>query len=353
MARRIVDAGAKILGLTWSEDGNSLIYSANISSNDFQLWRIGLEKGAKPRKLETATRMASFPAAARHGNRLAYAGDNSDQDIWRVRREESARSFLASSLLDNSPQFSPDGRRIAFASGRGADRVAIWCCNSDGEDCAPLTNASSYDGSPRWSPDGQWIAFDSIGKENRRNVLLVKSSGGPSHVLVASPSATSVLPSWSHDGKWVYFGSDRGGRFEIWRVPSGGGTPEQVTNAGGYMALVSPDGKMLFYTKTGSFSGPVFQRPIDGGDETRVLDSVDGRSFATANDGIYHVTCREHDRCEIKFRDLRAGGERKVADFGSQVRAALGLAVSPDQSTFLFTMWASKSTDIMIVENFR
>ena len=47
--------------------------------------------------------------------------------------------------------------------------------------------------------------------------------------------ADENMPSWSRDGRFVYYGSNRTGRYEIWRVASGGGTEKQLTHNGGFL----------------------------------------------------------------------------------------------------------------------
>ena len=62
----------------------------------------------------------------------------------------------------------------------------------------------------------------------------------------------------------------------------------RVTQKGGVMALESPDGKSIYYTKT---EGPssLWKVPIDGGEETQVLESVARRSFAVVEQGnLFH-----------------------------------------------------------------
>src|SRR5207302_1584076 len=161
---------------------------------------------------------------------------------------------------DVSPQLSPNGRRIAFASSRSVDGIAIWLANADGAGLVQLTRGpENYHGSPRWSPDGRSIAFDAQSKEGLWNVKVVDSSGGQPRQLTDGPFSSTV-PSWSQDGKWIYFASDRGGRFEIWRAPAQGGSAGQITRNGGYVALESADSKTLYYSK--SSSGPLYARPL-------------------------------------------------------------------------------------------
>ena len=62
---------------------------------------------------------------------------------------------------DVHPQYSPDGRRIAFQSGRAGEASEIWLADADGSNPTRLTRGPGRgQGSPRWSPDGRSIAFD-------------------------------------------------------------------------------------------------------------------------------------------------------------------------------------------------
>jgi TolB protein len=58
------------------------------------------------------------------------------------------------------PAWSPDGRRIAFASERDGN-AEIYVVNADGTGQRNLTRDPGYEGDPAWSPDGRKIAFTS------------------------------------------------------------------------------------------------------------------------------------------------------------------------------------------------
>ena len=103
------------------------------------------------------------------------------------------------------------------------------------------------------------------------------------------------------------FGSNRTGRFEIWRIPAQGGTAEQVTREGGHTALESPDGKTLYYTKTGSTTTALFMKPLGGAEERELLEKVYGRGFAVFNDGIYYLAPAGNRRYEIRFYEFANG----------------------------------------------
>jgi Tol biopolymer transport system component len=359
--RQITRVGVPFAGLTWTADSRSIIYSTcpggDQAAKDIYLWRIDASVGAIPQRLEIASAGAFSPAVAPHGNRLAFTRMVADTDIWRVDLGKPARPLLVSTMADQNPLFSPDGRRIAFASARGMDGNQIWLSNSDGSAVVQLTSGTDdSEGSPRWSPDGRWIAFDVSTKDGARMVKIVDVSNGRVRQLTPNSSKSSV-PSWSHDGKWVYFRSDRGGRSEIWRMPPDGGTAEQVTHNGGYVALDSDDSKTVYYTKTGA-DGPLFRKLLDRASEEQVLPRIVSRGFAVFDDGIYYLDdadrkpgLRRH--YEIRFYQFASGDSRTVIGGIDGYHPGLGLSVSPDRKGFLLTLWGSIGDNLMLIENFR
>jgi len=341
-------------GIAWSADGRSLVYSASTSTIlEHFLFRMDVAGGAAPKRLEIASQFATYPAVARKGNRLAFSRGVEDTDVWRLQVGNKPEPLLVSSAMDVSAEFSPDGRRIAFGSGRGGEGMAIWLANADGSGLVQLTRGpEDYHGSPQWSPDGRWIAFDARGKDGRWNIKVVESSGGQARQLPSGPFSSPV-PAWSHDGKWIYFTSDRTGRFEIWRMPSQGGPAEQITRDGGYVARESPDASTLYYTKTDD-NGPLFSRPLSGaGEEKQVLQRVAHRGFALFEDGVYYLYSdpARPAKSEIRFHEFATGRSSLVSPVDA--RLSVNLSVSPDRKTFLFSQFVPAGADLMLIENFR
>jgi hypothetical protein len=90
----------------------------------------------------------------------------------------------------------------------------------------------------------------------------------------------------------------------------------------------------------------------DGGPERRVLDSVEQRAFFPAEDGIYHIArADETGAYPLRFFDFASGKGRLLARFEGQL--GLGLTVSPDRKTMLFSVGKPISFDLMLIENFR
>ena len=78
---------------------------------------------------------------------------------------------------DVTPAWSPDGRRIAFASERDGN-LEIYVMNADGSGVTRLTYNGANDLFPDWSPDGRRIAFHS-NRDGRMDIYVMNTAGEP------------------------------------------------------------------------------------------------------------------------------------------------------------------------------
>jgi Tol biopolymer transport system component len=210
-----------------------------------------------------------------------------------------------------------------------------------------LTSLGVQSGTPNWSPDGERIAFDS-NVEGQWEIYVVNANAGKPQRLTTNP-AKDDSPSWSRDGKWIYFCSDRTGEDQVWKMPASGGEAIPLTRKGGYFALES-DGKFLYYSKS-FFGTSVWKIPVEGGEETQVLESLSNSgSFALANHGIYFIPRSDASSgSSIQFFSFDT---TKIRTILKTDKRAFDLAVSPDGRWILYSQGDHRS-DLMLVENFR
>ena len=347
-----------VLGHAWSADAREIVFSSDRGGR-VELWRTrpGSRNpirvtGAGEDSGPLRSLMQLYLAVSWQGHRLAYTQQTvTGPDIWRMDIASAHTAppvrWIASTRGERSPQYSPDGTRIAFHSFRSG-RGEIWVCDADGSHPLKLTAfPGGYSGTPRWSPDGRSIAFDDSSAGNWE-IYVVSALGGSARRLTNHP-ALDAAPSWSRDGNWIYFGSDRGGRLDIWKVRPGGKSPIQVTANGGFEAFESDDGRYLYYTKTDGGSA-LWKRAVEGGPEEQVVDSVFSRNFALTRRRIYFM---RDTGSGIEFNAVdRAGGKvTTLARLGRFLN--LGLTVSPDDRWALYSQADAVGSDLMLVEGFR
>ena len=292
--------GSKGLGLTrllaWAPDGGSFLVDTTTRAWTVELGRVTL---AEPDRLQTFAfagpntgRAAVSPATGR----LVFAKEHKVWNLAVLRRSAAKPdvwefgSFPSSSQLDAAPQFSPDGKQLAFESDRSGN-YGIWISDADGSNARELSVADGrHSGMPRWSPDGRRVSFDTQASGNFD--LEVMNSAGGSPLRLTDDPVNEHTASWSADGNWVYFGSDRIGRQEVFRMPATGGEPERITEGGGSVPLESPDGRFVYYLEDGLVfqgSSPLWKVPVGGGEKSLVAESVWERNYALGQGGVYFI----------------------------------------------------------------
>jgi serine/threonine protein kinase len=345
------------VGAAWLPDGSEFVFSAGTGSN-FGLWRIAVSSGAIPKKISLDASDAFTPAISRLGNRLAFAAEKYDLNIWRIDLKGPGQKpglpsrFIASTEVEYYPAYSPDGRMIAFVSERSGTQE-IWICDSDGSKPVQLTSfAGSAIYGPNWSPDSQNIAFTVAQQGMKEDIYAVSANGGTPRRLTTDP-AEDKWPYWSHDGKWIYFSSTRSGREEIWKMPTSGGEAIQITRNSGDVPRESPDGKFLYYMKGWPDAVSVWRTAVDGNQEAKVLESVHGEGkWAVGKEGIYFFrTPDKMGHSDICFYDFATGQIRKIVTIQRTVDNHI--ALSPDDRTILYSQSDESGSVLMLVENFQ
>jgi Tol biopolymer transport system component len=171
-------------------------------------------------------------------------------------------------------------------------------------------------------------------------------SGDPAGWVSSAASFVSWMSSWSRDGQWIYFASDHSGSWEIWKIPSEGGAPIQVTTAGGLVAYESPDGAHLYYTKPEQDG--IWRRPVSDGAEECFLKAHKRwawGNWAVTDGGIYYV-----DRAsgQLAYYAFDSGATRLIAEIPELYNPSL--SVSPDGTSMLYAQVVSRGSDVMVVE---
>jgi Tol biopolymer transport system component len=355
IAQRLTFDKRSVSALTWTPDNHSIVFASERRGNS-TLWRVP-RSGGTPERIPMVGENTTDPAFSRAGWKLAYTQFFNDANIWRIDSagRQAPVKVISSTQYDSSPQYSPDGSRVAFRSTRsGANE--IWVSDAEGRTPVQLTHfGGPLTGCPRWSPDGMQVAFDSR-PDGQADIYLVSSNGGAPRRATNSP-AEDVTPSWSRDGLWVYFASNRTGAWQVWRTPVKGGTDEQVTRLGGFAAFTSPDGQYLYYAKGRNEAG-LWRKRMPDGPEEAVLEQLKPGYWgywAVSEDGIYFADepAAPANR-GIYFWAFASRKIRQVSKIEKMLAVTdSGIALSPDRRHLLYTQVDQSGSDILMLDRYR
>ena len=186
---------------------------------------------------------AFHPAWSSDGTKLAFiSGTEGENKICIMNADGSDPTCLAetnveglfiSFLLDSQifsleydqlgVSWSPDGERLVYSSSRSGTSK-IYLLATDGSSQSYLVNdPGGFD--PNWSPDGRKIAFVSV-----REIFVANVDGSNPQRLTHEDEANSLSPSWSADGLKIVFASNRTGNYEIFIMNADGSQPTRLTD---------------------------------------------------------------------------------------------------------------------------
>ena len=268
---------------------------------------------------------------------------------------------------DNSPAWSPDGKRIAFVSrafefdgevhfrgdGPSAD---IYVMGADGGNPQNLTVNGGSDYSPSWSPDGKRIAFSSDKAERwNYDIYVMDADGGNLQNLTNHPLADRY-PSWSPDGKQIVFSARRFGHVEtkfsitneIYVMDADGGNQERLTENPRYDwdPVWSPNGRRIAFMadKKGDLQNfGIYVMDADGGNEQQLTDHQNWDSSPTWSPDsrrIAFVSDRDGNS-EIYVMDANGGNLQNLTrtPHSDYSPAWLSSPLSVSRAGKKFTMW--------------
>ena len=337
-AHRLTQDGRNIDGIAWTADGKSLVFASD-RAGKYALWQIALNDHS-PERLPVGTEDATEPALSLHGNMLAYTQSSALWSIVSVAASGRAEAtqptvLLSSTQQDSAPAFAPDGEHFAFQSWRSGSQE-LWIASADGKSLRQLTSfGNSMAGSPAWSPHDDQIAFDAR-LEGHSHIFTVAAQGGVPHQLTSGDS-NEIVPRWSADGRSLYFRSNRGGRWQIWKMPAAGGAALPVTSDDGMIAGESPDGLWLYFTR--GYQAGLWRVSTSGGAVAQILPQPAAGYWgywSITPRGIYYLDSRG-PQPSIELFDPASGKSTHFATLSGTPPPNAGLSPQPDGRAVILT----------------
>jgi Tol biopolymer transport system component len=283
LAAAPVDAPA-----TFPGSNGQIAYDRTDNSADPPLPYDILTVGPNGGRVRNITADASYdedPAWSPDGSKIAYASGNFLGDIYRIWLT-TARGAGKTQLthlpgISLSPSWSPDGSRIVFLYDDNLDGSAeVFTMSADGSDIRAVTATGTDHVAPKWSPDGRRILFSAQASTDRSSdydLYTIRPDGTDLRRVASIPSGDQVDPDWSPDGTQIVFATaypkETPFRLVLGRIRADG-TGLVSLDASGDDPVWSPDGTKIAYRDWSDPGSTLDLAVIDAdGTNRRSLDS--------------------------------------------------------------------------------
>lgn len=187
------------------------------------------------------------PNWTKDGKSLIY---NRDGALYNFDLASGTPKVINTGVADknnNDHVISFDGTMLTVSSGNGDKGASLGFTvpigGGEAKQITPIGPSYMHG----WSPDGKYIVF--CGNRNGEyDVYRIPSGGGPEERLTNTPGLDDG-PEYSPDGKYIYFNSVRSGLMQVYRMKADGSEQTQLTHDdfNSWFPHISPDGKWIVY----------------------------------------------------------------------------------------------------------
>ncbi len=250
-AVRVLDGVLQIEPFSGSLFGLSsrgaLVYAPQFLARHALVW---VDRHGAVSPLPAEPRNYEEPRVSPDGQRIAVTvrrGPSSDIYVYNVTKGSLTRLTFGS-IEEETPIWSPDGTRVAFASARSQEKRVVYAKAADGGGPEELLFTAAHPHLGSWFSDGKTIAFTNYSPDMAGDlaVAAVGSKGEPSSFL--RTPFNERAPRVSPDGRWLAYVSNESGRDEVYvQAFPGPGGKWQISSDGGSEPVWSRDSRELFF----------------------------------------------------------------------------------------------------------
>jgi Tol biopolymer transport system component len=377
---RIVAHAAVDYGPMWLPDGSGFVFVSDRGGSSglwLQRMREGRTQGAP--ELIKADMGRMFPLGFSRDGTLfyGYAAFNNAGDIYLARLDASGRFIEKPRLAvqqhlasNTSGDISPDGKRLAYLSRRGALpigsgswSVVVRSLESGEEQIVGLDLLEILNprAAPlRWSPDSRSLLVIGIDASRRSGLFALDVESGGTRLLVEGAGGPRLnWPTWSPAGDKVYYSvttpGPEGVRYRIEALDLQSGTRSEIGR--GRTFAVSPDGGWVAIPFADKDGFGIRVAPTTGGESREILRQRRMCNFYT---GLAWTPDGKH----ILFGDTEAEGlpirlARIPVDGGApqplgvEALALRDLSLSRDGRMLTYTAGSAHRAEVWTLENLR
>jgi serine/threonine protein kinase/Tol biopolymer transport system component len=230
----------------------SLAYIPGTIEGNQLVW---MDRNGSNQTLPAPSRNYIQPRLSPDGRKIAIriAQLNCDTMVYDIARGSLTRLTLDGD--NHSPVWTPDGKRITYAS-RKKDAYHLFWKPADGsgpeEQLTQNEDNLGPSSSMVWSPDDRVLAFIEAGPQSGRGIWLLRPDGDRIPQPFLQDAFNEGSPFFSPDGRWLGYVSDQSGRNEVYVQPfPGPGAKWQISTDGGTEPAWTRNGREITYRNGG------------------------------------------------------------------------------------------------------
>ena len=207
-----------------------------------------------------------YPAFSPDGRRIAFASNRlGAAELWILdlaTRDAERIELPGRDLGVNLPVWSPDGHRLAITRLLERGLQSIWIVATDGSQAEELVSPKSYVFASDFSPDGRSLTYEAK-VDGVNQVFLFDLGSRKARQLTSSPGDKNNAV-WSPDARSIVFSSNVTGTTQLWKVSSAGGDAVMLTSGYErmYHQFYSPDGRWIYIQPS---HRNIYRLPAEGG----------------------------------------------------------------------------------------
>jgi Tol biopolymer transport system component len=341
-------------GLSWMPDNRHVVFAAEIGEgNGSHLHSLDTQTG-KVQPLTASTGEEQDPSVSPDGRRIAFASGSQDWDLVEARLDRPETSvLLATSRREYSPAWAPSGRQYAYVSD-ASGTPEIWLRSVTEGWTRPVVtgHVEGYltRSLPKFSPDGQRLAYTRMAS---KHMVWISNLAWGGEVPLERETTDQHGCAWSPDGQWIAYTRFLGGQWEVAKAPSGGaGKPVHLAEGGYHVSQIdwSPSGEWIAFTDPNGL-----HLVSADGRARRRIGNVPPSAFGFSKDGskVYLVRRAPNRAWELAAISVGNGVTAKVFDLNlpSDIEV-VGFSLHPDGNRFATAISTAKH-DVWILEGFQ
>jgi len=256
---QLTSAESGVSSYAWSPDGSRIAYTMAEPETEEA-------KAARREKRDAQIADTDFRFSHLYVVPVLAAADGKREAIRLTRGEFHVGGF----------DWAPDGRSLVFAhqadprinTGRVSGDISVVAAVAGGT-IRPLVTGGGIETSPQFSPDGRLVAFVSTGTQPEPiglgDVYVVEASGGTPRKLADTPDRSAGLVAWSADGRELFVSEAIRTQRHLMALPVAGGPPRMITQGPGVFggfALSANTAQMAFTYENSGTPSDVHVSPV-------------------------------------------------------------------------------------------